>query len=154
MDIIKIKDVTSHLERLAPLSLQESYDNSGLLTGDLNWTVSGILISLDCVEAVVDEAIERKCNLIVAHHPILFKGLKSLTGKNYVERTIIKALKNDIAIYAIHTNLDNVLAGVNNKIAEKLGLTNLKVLSPKPGTLMKLVTFIPKDAVEIGRAHV
>ena len=148
MDTIKIKDVTSHLEQLAPIAYQESYDNAGLLTGDKNWTVTGILVSLDCTETVVDEAIEMKCNLIVAHHPIIFKGLKSLTGKTYVEKTIIKAIKNDIAIYAIHTNLDNVLDGVNKKMGEKLGLKNLKILAPKSNILTKMVTFVPKNEVD------
>lgn len=148
METITINDITSHLERLAPISYQEPYDNSGLLTGDSEWNVTGILVTLDCIEKVVDEAIEKNCNLIVAHHPIIFKGLKSLQGKNYVERTIIKALKNDIAIYAIHTNLDNVLQGVNHKIAEKIGLTDLTVLSPKEGVLTKMVTFIPSAHVD------
>ncbi len=147
METIKIKDVTSHLEGLAPLSYQESYDNSGLLTGSSEWAVSGILVTLDCIEKVIDEAIDKKCNLIIAHHPIIFTGLRSLTGKSYVERTIIKAIKNDIAIYAIHTNLDNVYQGVNQKIAQKIGLTNLSILSPKRETLSKIVTFIPKDDV-------
>jgi dinuclear metal center YbgI/SA1388 family protein len=144
----KIKDVTNFLESLAPRSYQESYDNSGLLTGDPGGEVKGILTTLDCTEEVVDEAIRQNANLIVAHHPILFKGLKKLTGSNYVERVIIKAIKNDIAIYAIHTNLDNVHTGVNKKLAERIGLTNLKILAPKSGTLSKLVTFIPKDNVE------
>lgn len=144
METIKIKEVTSHLENLAPLPYQEDYDNSGLITGDPNWTVSGILVTLDCIESVVDEAIQQKCNLIVAHHPIIFRGLKKINGKNYVERVIIKAIKNDIAIYAIHTNLDNVQTGVNKKIAERIGLSNLKVLVPKPDTLHKLVTFVPE----------
>ncbi|MBX2940907.1 MAG: Nif3-like dinuclear metal center hexameric protein [Cyclobacteriaceae bacterium] len=146
MEIIKIKDVTSHLDGIAPGAYQESYDNSGLITGNPEWEVKGVLVTLDCIEIVVEEAIQQKCNLIIAHHPIVFKGLKRLTGKNYVERTIIKAIKNDIAIYAIHTNLDNVLTGVNYKIAEKIGLSDLKILAPKPNTLAKLVTFIPKDA--------
>lgn len=145
MDTIKIKDVTSHLEQLAPISYQESYDNAGLITGKENWVVTGILITLDCTEAVVEEAIQKKCNLIVAHHPIVFRGLKKITGKTYVERTIIKALKNDICIYAIHTNLDNVAKGVNQKIAEKIGLTDLKILSPSTQGLSKLVSFIPKE---------
>ncbi len=148
METLKINDVTSHLEQLAPLAYQESYDNAGLITGQPNWLVTGILVTLDCTEVVVDEAIEKKCNLIVAHHPIVFKGLKKLTGKSYVERTIIKAVKNDIAIYAIHTNLDNVLPGVNRKIAEKIGLENLKILSPQHNRLCKLVTFIPKESVD------
>lgn len=149
METIKIKDVTSHLETLAPDAYQESYDNSGLITGSPEWAVTGVLVTLDCIEIVVEEAIQQKCNLIIAHHPIVFKGIKRLTGKNYVERTIIKAIKNDIAIYAIHTNLDNVLNGVNHKIAEKIGLSDPKVLAPKPNTLSKLVTFIPKDAVQV-----
>lgn len=148
METTKIKDVTSHLERLAPSAYQESYDNSGLITGNPEWSVKGVLVTLDCIEIVVEEAIQQNCNLIIAHHPIVFKGLKRLTGKNYVERTIIKAIKNDIAIYAIHTNLDNVHHGVNRRIAEKIGLTDLKLLVPKANTLKKLVTFIPKDAVQ------
>ena len=115
-EIIKIKDVTRYLEEWAPLSYQESYDNAGLLTGDSSAEVSGVLVTLDCTEAVVEEALHRGCNLIIAHHPIVFKGLKKLTGANYVERTIIKAIKHDVAIYAIHTNLDNVHTGVNKKI--------------------------------------
>src|SRR6187399_2839797 len=115
---IKIKDVTGFLEEWAPLGYQESYDNSGLLTGDASAAVKGVLVTLDCTEDVVDEAIKLGCNVIVAHHPIVFKGLKKLTGSNYVERTMIKAIKNDIGIYAIHTNLDNVQTGVNRKICE------------------------------------
>ena len=143
-----IKEVTNYLETIAPKSYQESYDNCGLLTGDPGWEVKGILVTLDCIESIVDEAIAAKCNLIVAHHPILFRGLKKLNGQNYVERTIIKAIKNDIAIYAIHTNLDNVSTGVNKKIADKIGLINARVLQPKTGTLMKLTTFIPIDKKE------
>ncbi|MEL7117802.1 MAG: Nif3-like dinuclear metal center hexameric protein [Bacteroidota bacterium] len=128
----KISAVIRALEKVAPNSYQESYDNAGLLTGDVSRAVTGVLCSLDCIETVVDEAIEKSCNLIVAHHPIVFKGLKRITGKNYVERTIIKAIKNDIAIYAIHTNLDNVLHnGVNTKIGQRLGLKDLKILAPK-----------------------
>ena len=140
-----IKNVTDHLESLAPRSYQEDYDNSGLLTGGPKMLVKGALVTLDCTEAVVEEAIQNNCNLIVAHHPIIFRGLKKITGQNYVERTIIKAIKNDIAIYAIHTNLDNVHTGVNKKIAEKIGLKNLSILKPRKDTLSKLVTFIPKD---------
>lgn len=139
----KVKDIVRHLESIAPPSLQESYDNASLITGSASMEVRGVLITLDCIESVVDEAIERNCNMIVAHHPIVFRGLKQLNGKNYVERTVIKAIKNDIAIYAIHTNLDNVISGVNRKICEKLGLENVKILAPKKGTLQKLVTFIP-----------
>ncbi len=128
-----IKEITTHLESIAPLHYQESYDNAGLITGDPAWEVTNVLCSLDCTEAVVEEAVQRGCNLVVAHHPIVFKGLKRLNGRNYVERTIIKAIKHDVAIYAIHTNLDNVLnKGVSAKIAERLGLENISILAPKP----------------------
>ncbi len=141
--MVKIREVTAFLEEIAPLGYQESYDNAGLITGNPEAEVSGILVSLDAIEGVIDEAIARNCNLIIAHHPIVFKGLKSLTGKNYVERTLIKVIKNDIAIYAIHTNLDHVSQGVNRKICEKIGLEQLQILAPKSGTLAKLVTFVP-----------
>jgi dinuclear metal center YbgI/SA1388 family protein len=146
---ITIRDVTTYLETIAPRAYQESYDNSGLLTGESSWIVKGILVTLDCTEAVVDEALEKNCNLIVAHHPIIFRGLKKLTGSNYVERTVIKAIENKVALYAIHTNLDNVHTGVNRRICEKIGLKNLKILAPKTGTLQKLVTFIPKENTEV-----
>lgn len=148
MAIVKIKDVTTYLETIAPLSYQESYDNAGLITGDAGAAVTGVLVTLDCTEAVVQEAIDKKCNLIVAHHPIVFKGLKRLTGSNYVERTIILAIKNDIAIYAIHTNLDSVSTGVNRKLGERIGLKNLRILAPKADTLSKLVTFVPQADTE------
>ena len=139
-----IEDITYLLQGIAPLSLQEDYDNSGLIIGDPKTDCSGILVSLDVTEEVVMEAKENGCNLIVAHHPIVFKGLKKITGKDYVERTVIAAIKNEIAIYAIHTNLDNVMVGVNQKLAEKLSLINCKPLVPKKGILKKLVTFCPK----------
>lgn len=120
----KIKDITNHLENIAPRAYQESYDNAGLLTGNHNEEVKGVLISLDVTEEVIQDAIDQNCNLIIAHHPIIFKGLKKLTGSNYVERSVIKAIKNDIAIYAIHTNIDNVHTGVNRKICERLELKN------------------------------
>ena len=128
---MKIKEIADYLEEVAPLSYQEKYDNSGLIVGDINNVVNSALITLDCNEDVIDEAIETGCNLVIAHHPIIFTGIKKLNGNNYVERTVIKAIKNNIAIYAIHTNLDNVHNGVNAKIAEKLGLINCKVLSLK-----------------------
>ncbi|MEJ2004899.1 MAG: Nif3-like dinuclear metal center hexameric protein [Cyclobacteriaceae bacterium] len=146
----KIKDIIQHLEILAPTVYQESYDNSGVLTGDISWEVSGVLISIDATEAVIDEAVSKGCNLVISHHPIIFKGLRKLTGSNYVERTIIKAVKNDICLYAIHTNLDNVRWGVNQRIAEKIGLKNTEILRMKKDDLMKLETFVPpaqKDAV-------
>ena len=148
---MKIKEITDYLEGIAPLSFQESYDNAGLLTGTDEMECGGIITSLDVTESVVAEAVQRKCNLIVGHHPIIFKGLKRLNGRNYVERTIIAAIKNDIAIYAIHTNLDNVIEGVNNKIAEKIGLQNCSTLLPKEGTLQKLVTFSPTRNAEAVR---
>jgi dinuclear metal center YbgI/SA1388 family protein len=140
---MQIQDITRVLEDKAPLSLQETYDNAGLLTGDPAWECRGILCTLDATEQVVMEAKARGCNLIVAHHPIIFGGLKKINGGNYVERTVIAAIKNDIAIYAIHTNLDNRLDGVNDRMADRLGLINRRVLAPKPGQLMKLFTFVP-----------
>ncbi len=145
---ISISVVTGFLETLAPPALQEGYDNCGLLTGQPDWICTGILTTLDVTEAVVEEAIRKKCNLIVAHHPIIFGGLKKLTGKNYVERTVISAIKQDIAIYAIHTNLDNVLHGVNAKIADALGLIHRRVLQPKPDVLKKLYVFVPETHAE------
>lgn len=140
---MKIADIIRALEALAPPQLQEHYDNAGLLTGNENEKVKGVLCTLDCTEAIVEEAINKKCNLIVAHHPIIFGGIKKLNGKNYVERTVIKAIKNNVAIYSIHTNLDNVHNGVNSIIAEKLSLKNIQVLQPKENLLSKLVTFCP-----------
>lgn len=153
--VVKIKEITDYLESIAPIKLQESYDNSGLITGDKNWETRSVLITLDCTEEVIDEAILIGSNFIIAHHPIVFKGLKSLTGRNYVERTVLKAIKNDIAIYAIHTNLDNVINGVNGKIADLLHLTDRQVLVPKPGQKLKLVTFVPEEAVDqvLGAVH-
>ncbi|MBL7931097.1 MAG: Nif3-like dinuclear metal center hexameric protein [Bacteroidia bacterium] len=142
---MNIEEILAELEKFAPLQYQEDYDNSGLLTGSRSFEAKGALLTLDCTEEVVEEAISSGCNLIIAHHPILFSGLKKLTGANYVERTIIKAIKNDIAIYACHTNLDNVKQGVNYKICEKLGLKNPAILSPKAGTLRKLVTYVPES---------
>lgn len=145
---MKLKEITNYLESLAPLSSQESYDNSGLIVGDVNSEISKTLICLDSTETIVDEAIEAGCNLIIAHHPIVFKGLKSLTGKNYVERVVLKCIKHDIALYAIHTNLDNYRFGVNYEIGSRLGLENLRVLSPKADVLNKLVVFVPVEKRE------
>jgi len=141
----KIKNITSFFENLAPLRLQESYDNAGLIVGDFNADIDSVLVTLDVTEEVVEEAIQLKAGLIVAHHPIVFSGLKKITGKNYVERTLLKAIKNDIAIYAAHTNLDSVEGGVNSKICEKIGLKDCKILQPSGGQLKKLVTFIPTE---------
>lgn len=144
---MKLSELTSYLESLAPLSSQESYDNSGLIVGDPGMEVTGALISLDCIESIVDEAIEKKCNVVVAHHPILFKGLKRLNGSDYVQRTILKAIKNDIALYAIHTNLDNYRFGVNAEIGKRIGLTKMTTLAPKKGVFAKVVVYVPDDYV-------
>jgi len=149
---MKIHDITRYLEALAPPAYQEEYDNAGLITTHNN-NVTGILVTLDCVEEVIEEAIARNCNMVVAHHPIVFKGLKKITGKNYVERTVIKAIKHNVAIYAIHTNLDNVAQGVNFKIAQVLGLQKGKILSPKTNLLSKLYTYAPlADAENVRNA--
>lgn len=140
---MRLKEIVKVLEDLAPPVLQESYDNSGLLVGNPEWIVTSAMVCLDSTEDVVEEAIQKGCNLIVAHHPIVFGGLKRFNGSNYIERTIIKAIKNDIAIYAIHTNLDNVIHGVNGKIAEKLELKSCKILSVKKQSLTKLVVYCP-----------
>lgn len=143
-----IKQIISHLEELAHPSYQESYDNAGLITGNESWTCSGVTCTLDATEAVILEAKEKGCNLVVAHHPIIFGGLKKITGRTYVERCLIAAIKNDIAIYAIHTNLDNVISGVNGIMADRLGLVNRSILLHKQNSLMKLVVFVPNQAVE------
>lgn len=151
--MIKIKEVINHLNSIAPLAYQESYDNAGLIVGDAENEVKKILITLDVTEAVIQEAKDKNCELIVAHHPIIFKGLKKLTGSNYVERTVIKAIRENIAIYASHTNLDNVKHGVNAKIASKIGLQNLQILAPKQQQLAKLSVFVPEEnAVELKKA--
>jgi len=144
----KINEITAFLESLAPLSSQESYDNSGLIVGDDQTEVTGVLVSLDCIEKVVDEAIEIGANLIVSHHPIVFSGLKKLSGKTYIERVLIKAIKNDIAIYAIHTNFDNYRYGVNYEIAQRFKLKNTKVLKPQKGVMSKLICFVPRTHSE------
>ncbi|HNF72602.1 MAG TPA: Nif3-like dinuclear metal center hexameric protein, partial [Chitinophagaceae bacterium] len=143
-----IREITRVIEELAPLSLQEEYDNSGLLYGNPDSVIQKVLLCLDCTEAVIDEAIEKKCELVIAHHPIVFRGLKKINGTNYVERTLIKAIQNQIAIYACHTNLDNRLGGVNSRIAEKLRLTQTRILSPYPSGLKQLYTYVPVSHVE------
>lgn len=147
--MITIQDICALLEGIAPAAYQESYDNSGLLVGSPSTKISGVLVALDCIESVVEEAHRRGCNLIVVHHPIIFGGLKRLTGRTYIERTVIRAIQLGIGIYAIHTNLDNVLkSGVNERIAQVLGLQNVKILSPKSGILRKLYTFAPLSHAE------
>jgi dinuclear metal center YbgI/SA1388 family protein len=151
---MKIKELTDFLETWTPLSLQEDYDNCGLLVGDKNASLNGVLISLDVTAAVLEEAKNKQCNLIVAHHPIIFKGLKKITGGNYTEKIIIDAIKADIAIYAIHTNLDNRINGVNFKIAEMLGLKEVKVLKPKNSNLFKFQIYVPADNLSSVKAAV
>jgi dinuclear metal center YbgI/SA1388 family protein len=145
---MKILEIIDHLESIAPPAFQESYDNAGLLTGMKGWECTGALVTLDATEEVIMEAKEKNCNLVIAHHPIIFRGLKKINGKNYVERAVIAAIKNDIAIYAIHTNLDNVLQGVSGKMAELLGLQNTSILHYKENTLKKLFTFVPIESAE------
>lgn len=145
---MKIKDIVNKLEELAPPNYQESYDNSGVIVGNVSEKCTGALICLDSIEAVIDEAIHLNYNLVIAHHPIVFSGLKSITGKNYIEKTILKAIKNDITIYAIHTNLDSVMDGVNKKIADKLNIINTKILAPIENDILKLEVFVPTQNVE------
>lgn len=140
-----ISEIIKSLENLAHPVLQEDYDNCGLITGSAQWACTGVLICLDATEATVKEAVKKGCNLVVAHHPIVFKGIKKLNGKNYVEKAVITAIKNDVAIYAIHTNLDNIITGVNAQIAKKLSLINCRVLVPKQNLLQKMAVFVPQE---------
>jgi dinuclear metal center YbgI/SA1388 family protein len=140
---MQVKDIISVIESFAPPVYQESYDNCGLQVGDMHDEVTGVLITLDVTEAIVEEALQRGCNMIVAHHPLIFSGVKKITGRNYVERIIKTAIKHDVNIFAAHTNLDNMRNGVNAVIARKLGLEHTVVLAPKPATLFKLYTYAP-----------
>jgi dinuclear metal center YbgI/SA1388 family protein len=142
---MKLAEITNFLETIAPLNYQEDYDNSGLIVGNHADEVHAALIALDCTEQIVDEAIAKNCNLIITHHPIVFKGLKRFNGKTYVERVVQKAIKNNIALYAIHTNLDHVANGVSGEICKRLGISNGKILAPKSNLLKKLVTFCPTE---------
>jgi len=145
---MKLQEIIRELEQWAPPALQETYDNAGLITGSLDWEITGAICTLDTTPEVVEEAVKKGYNLIVSHHPIVFQGLKRITGQNYVERTIILAIQHKIAIYAIHTNLDNVSTGVNRRFAEKIGLENIHVLQPSGGKLAKLTTFCPPTYTE------
>lgn len=150
---MKIKEILAILEEMAPLAYAESFDNVGLLVGNKEENCSGVLVCHDALERVIDEAIAKNCNLVVCFHPILFSGLKKITGKNYVERSIIKAIKNDIAIYAVHTALDNHKNGVNKIFCDALGLINTKILVPKSNFIQKLVTFsTPENAEKVRTA--
>ena len=149
----KIKEILSVLEEMAPLAYAEDFDNVGLLVGDPKTEATGVLVCHDALESVIDEAIDKKCNLVVCFHPILFSALKKITGKNYVERVIIKAIKNDIAIYAVHTALDNHQYGVNKIFCDALGLSNTKILIPKQNFIRKLITYtIPENAAKLRNA--
>jgi dinuclear metal center YbgI/SA1388 family protein len=145
---MKIKEIISYLESYAPLSLQEPYDNAGLLIGDREWEVSQVLCTLDVNVVVVEEAIRKRCNLIISHHPLIFHALKKLSGTGSVQQTIVKAVKADIAIYAMHTNFDNSFHGLNEYICKQIGLSGCAILSPVKGMLSKLVTFCPTDHAE------
>lgn len=145
---MKITQILGAIEEFAPLPLQESFDNSGLQIGDISQKVKGILLCLDVTEDVVDEAIELDCNLIISHHPLLFHPVKTITGKNYIERCIIKACKHGLVIYSAHTNLDNTQGGVNFYFAEKIGLQNIRILKPQTNALLKLAVFVPTEHAE------
>lgn len=150
---MKLFEILPLLEELAPLAYAEDFDNVGLLVGNQNEDINGILVCHDALESVIDEAISKKCNLVVCFHPILFSGLKKITGKNYVERAILKAIKNDIAIYAIHTALDNHQQGVNKIFCNALGLMNTKILIPKENFIKKLITYtVPENASTLRNA--
>ena len=145
---MKLKDLCSYLDSAVPLSLQESYDNSGLQIGLFEREISSALITLDVTEDVIDEAISEKCDIIISHHPLIFKDIKRISERTYTERIIFKAIKHDIAIYSAHTNLDIVADGVSRKMAEKLRIRNLKVLSPLKNRLLKLVTYVPESHLD------
>ena len=147
--MIKTEELIQYLEERFPLYLQESYDNSGLQIGNLEQEVKGVLVALDCTEAVVQEAINTGCNTIITHHPLLFKGIKRIGTKSSIERIITACIKSDITLYAIHTNLDNHGEGVNKKICGRLGLINTRALVPLKGSLYKLSVFTPLDYVEV-----
>jgi len=150
---MKIKDIITVLEEMAPLGYAEDFDNVGLLVGDQEEECQGVLVCHDALENVIEEAIAKKCNLVVCFHPILFSGLKKITGKNYVERSVLKAIKNDIAIYAVHTALDNHKEGVNKIFCDALGLTNTKILIPKANFIRKLITYTtPENADQVRNA--
>lgn len=149
--MLKVKDIIREIELYAPLPLQESFDNAGVQVGDVNQRATGVLLCLDVTEEVVEEAIEAECNLIISHHPLAFKPFKSLTGATYIERCLMQACKHDLVIYAAHTNLDNAVGGVNYRMAEMIGLQNVRILSPQKGALLKLATFVPESFAELVR---
>ena len=149
--MVRVRDILKEIEQYAPLPLQEDFDNAGVQVGDINQPATGVLFCVDVTEEVIDEALELDCNLIISHHPLAFKPFKSLTGSTYIERCMIKACKHDLVIYAAHTNLDNATGGVNYKLAEMIGLQNVRILSPLKASLLKLVTFVPASHAEAVR---
>ena len=149
--MVTVRDIMDSVTCIAPLNLQEDYDNSGLIIGDERAVVRNCLITLDVTEKVVDEALKKDCNLIVSHHPLIFRGLKRLTGKNDLERSVMKAIQNDISIVSMHTNLDNSLLGVNRKLADKLGLLKTRILKPMSGKLLKVSVYCPLKSAELVR---
>ena len=144
----KISEVIACIEQMAPLAYQESWDNSGVQVGDVNQEVKTVLLCVDITEATLEEAIEKGVNLIISHHPLIFKGIKKLTGRNYIERVIIKAIQHNIVLYSAHTNMDKCFGGVNFRIAHKLGLKNIRVLAPEENYLYKIVTYVPQSHIE------
>ena len=147
----KISEVIACIEQMAPLAYQESWDNSGVQVGDVNQEVKAVLLCVDITEATLNEAIERGANLVISHHPLIFKGIKKLTGRNYIERVIIKAIQHNIVLYSAHTNMDKCMGGVNFRIAQKLGLKNIRVLAPEENYLYKVVTYVPQASAEVVR---
>ena len=151
---MQVREITDHIECFAPLAYQESYDNAGLQTGNPDQDVTAVLICIDVTDGVIEEALRLEANLIISHHPLIFSGLKKLTGSNYTERLVIKAIRNGLSIYAAHTNLDAVLSGVNHKMGEKLGLKDTGILAPMAEQLRKLVFFVPGDHAETVRQEI
>ena len=147
----KISEVITCIEQMAPLAYQESWDNSGVQVGDVSQEVKAVLLCVDITEATIDEAIERGANLVISHHPLIFKSIKKLTGRNYIERVIIKAIQHNIVLYSAHTNMDKCMGGVNFRIAQKLGLKNIRVLAPEENYLYKVVTYVPLASAEVVR---
>jgi dinuclear metal center YbgI/SA1388 family protein len=148
---MKIREILAELNNFAPLSLQENFDNAGLNVGNVEDDIKGVLICMDVVPEVVEEAIENNCNLIISHHPLIFNKLTKISGENYVERALIMAIKNDIAIYCGHTNFDSHKFGVSFKMTEKLGLINTRILDPKPEMMRKMAVFVPTEYADIVR---
>ena len=150
--MLKVKEILREIEKCAPLQLQENFDNAGVQVGNINQFATGAMLCLDVTEEVIDEAVEAGCNLIISHHPLAFKSFKSLTGSSYIERCMMKACKYDLVIYSAHTNLDNAVGGVNFRLAEMIGLQNVRILSPQKSMLLKLVTFVPVAYAELIRS--